>query len=223
VTHVFDCDAVLFDMDGTIVDSRALVEMMWLRWAARRGVSPEAILTVAHGRPTLDTMRLVAPQYATPEEAAALDREEAAEEGGEMQVPGAAALLAALPPDRWGVFTSAFRTIAADRIARVGLPVPAVLLGADDVSKGKPDPEGYLEAARRLGVTPERCLVFEDTQPGVASARAMGARVVGLRTTYDSLEGCDALVTDLREVRVAPAPAGWTLRLAIDAPSGTGR
>jgi sugar-phosphatase len=195
------------------VDSRALVEMMWLRWAKRRGVSAEAILAVAHGRPTLDTMRLVAPQYASPEEAAALDEEEAAERGAEVQVPGAAALLAALPSDRWAVFTSAFHSIAADRIARVGLPAPAVLLGADDVGRGKPDPEGYLEAARRLGVAPARCLVFEDTQPGIASARATGARVIGLRTTYPSLEGCDALVDDLRAVRLADPPPGWMLRL----------
>jgi sugar-phosphatase len=220
VTQVFDCDAVLFDMDGTIVDSRALVEMMWLRWAKRRGVSADAILAVAHGRPTLDTMRLVAPQYATPEEAAALDEEEAAERGGEVQVPGAGPLLAALPPDRWAVFTSAFHAIAADRIARVGLPVPAVLLGADDVRKGKPDPEGYLEAARRLGVSPDRCLVFEDTQPGIASARAMGARVVGLLTTYPLLEGCDALVSDLRAVRLADPPPGSTIRLLVDTLAG---
>jgi len=212
----FDCDAILFDMDGTLVDSRALVEMMWLRWATRRGVSPEAVLAVAHGRPTYDTMRMVAPEIATREEAAALDAEEAAEEGGETQVPGAAALLAALPIERWAVFTSAFQAIARDRIIRVGLPVPTVLLGADDVQHGKPHPEGYVEAAKRLGIRPERCVVFEDTQPGVRAGRAAGAHVVGLRTTYSSLEECDALVDDLRDVRVAPAVKGWQIRLVVN-------
>jgi sugar-phosphatase len=211
----FHCDAVLFDMDGTLVDSRALVEMMWLRWANRRGVSPEAILAVAHGRPTLDTMRLVAPHLATPEEAAVLDAEEAAEEGRETQVPGALELLRALPADRWAVFTSAFRAIARDRIARVGLPVPSVLIGADDVSRGKPDPEGFLEAARQLGVRPERTVVFEDTPPGVAAARSAGARVVGLLTTYPTLEGCDALVVDLRAVRVTGPASGSALVLTL--------
>jgi sugar-phosphatase len=202
-------------MDGTLVDSRALVEMMWLRWAARRGVSPETVLAVAHGRPTYDTMRIVAPEIATREEAAALDAEEALEEGGETQVPGAAALLAALPAGRWAVITSAFHAIARDRIARVGLPLPTVLLGADDVQHGKPHPEGFLEAAKRLGVRPERCVVFEDTQPGVLAGRAAGAHVVGLRTTYPSLEECDALVTDLRDVRVVPASNGWPIRLVV--------
>ena len=214
-TTVFDCDAVLFDMDGTLVDSRALVEMMWLRWAARRDVSPEVILAVAHGRPTYDTMRIVAPEIATREEAAALDAEEAAEKGGEMQVPGAAALLAAMPAGRWAVFTSAFHAIARDRIAGVGLPVPEVLLGADDVRQGKPHPEGYIEAARRLRVDPERCVVIEDTQPGVRAGRAAGAKVVGLRTTYPSLEECDAIATDLRDVRILPATTGWAIRLVV--------
>jgi sugar-phosphatase len=217
---VFDCDAVLFDMDGTLADSRALVEMMWLRWAERRGVSPETILAVAHGRPTFDTMRLVAPDIATPGEAAALDAEEAAEEGGEIQVPGAAALLAALPSDRWAVVTSAFHSIARDRLARVGLPVPRVLLGADDVRRGKPDAEGYLEAARRLGVSADRSVVFEDTQPGVDAGRAAGARVIGLRTTYPSLDDCDVLVTDLREVGVAPAMDGWAIRIVVTTDAG---
>lgn len=214
---IFDCDAVLFDMDGTLVDSRELVERMWLRWAARRGLSPETILAVAHGRPTLDTMRLVAPHLATEEEAAALDSEEALEDGAETQVPGAAALLAALPADRWAVVTSAFHDLARSRIAGVGLPVPRVVVGADNVRRGKPDAEGYLIAAERLGVTPERAVVLEDTQPGVDAARAAGARVIGLRTTYETLDRCDALVSDLRSVRVSDPPRGWTLRLIADA------
>lgn len=214
-TRVFDCDAVLFDMDGTLVDSRELVERMWLRWAKRRGVSPDAIMAVAHGRPTYDTMRIVAPHIATREEAAALDAEEAAEEGGETQVPGAAALLAALPPDRWAVFTSATYDLARHRMAAVGLPLPAVLIGADNVQHGKPSPDGYVQAAERLGARPERSVVFEDTHPGILAARAAGARVIGLRTTYPSLDDCDALITDLRAVRLDAPVDGWALRLVI--------
>jgi mannitol-1-/sugar-/sorbitol-6-phosphatase len=128
---VLGCAAVLFDMDGTLVDSRELVERMWLRWAARRHVSPEAILAVAHGRRTLETMQLVAPEFATPEEAARLDEEEEEEarlHGGETAILGAASLLSRLPPERWAVVTSAVRDIALRRIAAVGLPAPTSML-----------------------------------------------------------------------------------------------
>jgi mannitol-1-/sugar-/sorbitol-6-phosphatase len=217
---LFDCDAVLFDMDGTLVDSRALVERMWLRWAERRGVSPAAILAVAHGRRTLETMQIVAPQFATPEEAAQLDaeeEEEGREHGGESAIAGAASLLGALPIERWAIVTSADADIARRRVAGVGLPVPRLLIGAADVQVGKPDPEGYRRAAHALGVEPARCVVVEDTPAGVRAGRAAGARVVGMLTTYPSLDDCDALVHDLRSIHVAlPNPSG-VLRLKIAA------
>jgi mannitol-1-/sugar-/sorbitol-6-phosphatase len=217
---VLDCDAVLFDMDGTLVDSRALVERMWLRWAERRGVSAEAILAVAHGRRTLETMQLVAPQFATAEEAAQLDTEEEAEareHGGETAVAGAASLLQALPIARWAIVTSADAEIARRRVAGVGLPVPRLLIGAADVQVGKPDPEGYRQAARALGFEPARCVVVEDTPAGVQAGRAAGARVVGMLTTYATLDDCDALVLDLRSIQVAPPNASGGLRLQIAA------
>ena len=215
---LLDCDAILFDMDGTLVDSRALVERMWLRWAERRGVSPDAILAVAHGRRTLETMQIVAPQFATPEEAARLDaeeEEEAREHGGETAVPGAAALLKALPADRWAIVTSAVADIARRRVAGVGLPVPHVLVGAADVTMGKPDPEGYLRAARALGFEAAHCLVVEDTPAGVQAGRAAGARVVGMLTTDPTLGDCVALVSNLRSIDVAVANASGALQLRL--------
>jgi sugar-phosphatase len=213
---IVDCDAVLFDMDGTLVDSREIVERLWLRWAAEHGLSADAILAVAHGRRTLETMQLVAPHLATPEEAARLDALEAHEEGHETAVPGAAALLSALPPDRWAVVTSAGRKLAAARLAGVGLPVPRVLVGADDVVRGKPSPEGYLRAAGLFGVAPERCVVMEDTPAGAQAGRAAGARVIGLRTTFPSVDGCDFLVRDLRAIRVADTLSAAPIRLMIN-------
>jgi sugar-phosphatase len=224
-TLAFDCDAVLFDMDGTLVDSRALVERMWLRWADRRGVSPAAILAVAHGRRTLETMQIVAPQFATLEEAMQLDREEEEEartHGGETAVPGSAALLATLPSNRWAVVTSAVREIALRRIVGVGLPAPGVLIGAADVTRGKPDPEGYELAAAAVGCDPARCVVIEDTPAGVEAGRAAGAIVIGMLTTYDTLDGCEALVPDLRAIRVGGGSSPG-LRLHVTVAVGRAR
>ncbi len=213
---ILDCDALLFDMDGTLVDSRQIVEATWLSWAAEHALSAEAVLAVAHGRRTLETMQLVAPHLATPDEAARLDAREAELEGHETPIAGAAALLAALPPERWAVVTSAGHRLARSRLAAVGLPAPRVLVGADDVARGKPAPDGYLQAALALGASPARCVVFEDAPAGAQAGRAAGATVVGLCTTFATVDGCDYLVGDLRGVRAAPRGRGSTaLRLFL--------
>jgi mannitol-1-/sugar-/sorbitol-6-phosphatase len=210
-----DCDAVLFDMDGTIVDSRAIVERTWLGWATEHGIPVEAALKVAHGRRTFETMQLLAPEVATPEEAARLDALEEEQQGGEAAIPGALELLSSLPRDRWAVVTSAGRALALRRIARVGLPTPALVIGADDVAAGKPNPEGYLKGVQRLGVDPRRCVVFEDTPPGAEAGRSAGARVVGLTTTYSTLPRYDARITDLRAVCLGTPADGFALRLVL--------
>jgi mannitol-1-/sugar-/sorbitol-6-phosphatase len=112
------------------------------------------------------------------------------------------------------VVTSADRDIALRRIVGVGLPAPRILVGAHEVRAGKPDPEGYLEAAAQLGVPRTRCIVFEDTPPGVEAGRASGARVIGLRTTYPALDGCDFVVPDLTAVTLEPSVNGL-LRLVV--------
>jgi sugar-phosphatase len=215
---LIDCDAVLFDMDGTLVDSKAIVERMWLHWAAENGLAPEAVLAVAHGRRTLETMQMVAPQLATPEEAARLDAFEAEQEGGETAVPGAAALLAALPRGRWAVVTSAVRSIATTRMAVVGLPLPATLVPAEDVANGKPAPDGYLRAAALLGVAPERCVVIEDTPAGAEAGRSAGAFVIGLQTTFRTVAHSHIVVPDLRAVQIGAALAPAALRLVVHTP-----
>jgi sugar-phosphatase len=212
------CDAVLFDMDGTLVDSTAVVERQWARWAARRGLELAAVLAISHGRPTLETLSLVAPQWATAEEAAAVEATEQGDDEGLVAVTGARELATALPATRWGVVTSAGRTLALSRLRAAGLPVPAVLVTADDVLAGKPDPAGYLEAARRLSARPERCLVFEDAPVGVHAGLSAGATVIGMTTTFAALEGCAHRVADFSAIRIVDG--GPPLRLEVGGPGG---
>jgi sugar-phosphatase len=212
---VIACDGVLFDMDGTLVDSRQIVERMWLLWAAEHSLSPDAVLAVAHGRRTYETMQLVAPALATPAEAARLDALEAEQVGGAAAIPGAAALLAALPRDRWAIVTSAGRQLALSRLASVGLPGPRVLVAAEDVQAGKPAPDGYLLAAEQLRIRAERSVVLEDTPAGIEAGLSAGAVVVGMRTTYPNLDRCAVLVSDLTAVHVARSADG-SLRLVIE-------
>ena len=180
----FECSAIVFDLDGVLVDSAAYVEQQWRRWARARGLRPEPFLRVCHGRRALETIRMAAPHLdAEAEVMAFLPVEEA---GAESIGPlaGAERLLAVLPAASWAVATSGVRPIATSRLRRAGLPVPPVLVCAEDVARGKPSPDAYLLAARGLGVVPSDCLVVEDAPAGIQAARSAGMTVVGLTTTH---------------------------------------
>ena len=213
--------ALLFDMDGVLLDSRPVVERTWRRWAHRHGVPAEPILRVAHGRRTLDTLRAAAPALATREEVAWLDAAELADFDGILPIAGAAALLAALPPTRWTVVTSAGRELAARRLAVVGLALPDHAVTSEDVERGKPAPDGYLLGAARLGVSPSDCLVVEDAPAGLQAGRAARALVLALATTHptEALGDADFIVPDLRSVQVTARPS--MLNVVIDDPATT--
>ncbi|MCC7054602.1 MAG: HAD-IA family hydrolase [Gemmatimonadaceae bacterium] len=187
-----DVQAVLFDLDGVLVDSTECVERTWRTWAAAHGLDGDLVVRHAHGRRTAETIALVAPQLAASAEVAALAQSEAAEARGVYPVAGAAALLTQLPRDRWAIVTSGVRAVAEFRIGIGGLPIPRVLVTADDVSRGKPDPEGYLRAAALLGVDPSQCVVVEDAPAGLAAARAAGMHGIGVLGTVDARELGDA-------------------------------
>ena len=201
----FDVDAVLLDMDGTLVDSTKVVVRLWRTWAARHGVDPEAILAMSHGRRGDDVLAEFAPpgvdQVA---ELKWLAARELVERDGIVPVRGAARLLAALPADRVAVVTSATRELTAVRMRAAALPVPQVLVGADDVVRGKPHPEGYLRAAELLETDPARCLVIEDASAGLEAGRAAGARVIAVATTLsgDALDAWD-WIPDLGSLRIS--------------------
>jgi mannitol-1-/sugar-/sorbitol-6-phosphatase len=211
----FYCDAVLLDMDGTLVDSTECVIRHWRIWTERHHLDLDKVLQFSHGRPTLETMKLVAPHLATLEEVRWLEAAEAADKDGIKPVRGALSFVSALPADRWAVVTSAPRRMAVERLIHSGLPVPSALVCSDDVSKGKPHPEPYLRAARLLGVAPERCLVFEDAPAGIESARSAGMVVVAVTTTFppERLDA-DIYVADFAGVSVDQVTAG-ALRVSL--------
>jgi sugar-phosphatase len=201
------CSAFLFDLDGVLVDSRAVVERVCRLWAARLGVETDALLRVAHGRRTRDTVRIVAPHVDAEREVAWIDNAELLDTEGLVEVPGVSRFLAGLPAGRWAVVTSCGRDLARLRLASVGLPIPEIVITSEDVSNGKPAPDAYLLGAQRLGFDPAACIVFEDAPAGIAAGRAAGARVVALRTTHPNADFSEAtaVIPDFSGVRLRQA------------------
>ena len=175
------CRAVVFDMDGTLVDSTQVVELAWRRWVARHNIALEDVLSFSHGRPTIATLEHFLPGQDHSEELDELSRFEETQTEGILAVPGAAEILRTLQKQNhpWAIVTSAWRKLAEIRIIAAGLPLPKVIVPVDEIRNGKPDPEGFLRAAEKLGVAPEDCLVFEDTRPGIDAGLSAGMKVVG--------------------------------------------
>ena len=194
-----DIDAVLFDMDGTLVDSDAVVERLWQRWARENDTDVDLVLTTMPGRPAEDTVRAVRPDLDAAAHGRAQLEREYVDLDGVVATPGAHELLAALDTAGipWAVVTSADTRLAELRLGAAGI-VAKVLVTRDRLTHGKPHPEGYLLAADRLGVDPARCLVVEDTATGAEAGRAAGARVAGLKGIHADLPLTD--LTDLLEV-----------------------
>ncbi|MES2595588.1 MAG: HAD-IA family hydrolase [Verrucomicrobiota bacterium] len=171
---------VLFDMDGTLVDSRAIVDRVMRGWAAIHGFDVSHILAVSHGRRTIDSVsEFAVPGMDVEAEARMIEDQEIADTEGIVAITGAHELVARLG-DRWAVVTSASRELAVRRLTAAGLPIPAVLVTAEDVAQGKPDPAGYLKAARLLGVPADQCLVFEDAPAGLKAGQSAGCDVVAI-------------------------------------------
>lgn len=203
----FEVDALLFDMDGTLVDSTAAVLRSWLTVAAEFAIPADRFAVVPrHGRPATEIMADLLPRSQVAAAVARMGELERADTADVTLLPGAGALLDAAPAGRWAVVTSADRALAAVRLGAVGIEAPR-LVTIDDVSRGKPDPEPFLLAAKLLGVPAESCLVFEDAPAGLAAARAAGASTVAVTTTHaaDQLEA-DLVVSDLTELRIEPGP-----------------
>src|SRR5580704_17953199 len=201
---IFRCSAVLFDLDGVLVDSTGSVGRQWGIWARERGIDEEKVLAIAHGVRALEVIRTVAPHLDAEMEVRKLENREAADHDGFAVMPGAVDLVRSIPDGRWYVVTSGSRHLATARLQLAGVPVPKVMVTADDVANGKPHPEPYLKGAQQLGVNPNDCLVIEDAPAGIRSAHANGMKVIALASTYPAsvLSEADAVVQKLNLVQV---------------------
>ena len=201
---------ILFDMDGVLVSSIGSVERSWTKWAEIHGVDPALAIKTAHGRRAIETVRFLRPDLNDEEELRHLENMEVQDNEGVEILEGVLPILQALPVNRWAVVTSATKRLALSRMRHGGIPLPKWVVTADEVSKGKPDPEPYLVGARLLGLKPEECLVIEDAASGATAGHAAGCEVLATLFSHsiESLSAADWVVPSLTDVQVAVA-ADW--------------
>jgi sugar-phosphatase len=211
------CSALLFDLDGVLIDSTPAVARVWTRWAVEHGFDPETVVHKAHGRPSRITIRELLPNADIDREDREVERREMEDLDGVVLLPGAGQLLNSLPPARWTIATSCTRALAEVRLRAAGLPIPKTMITSSDVKIGKPDPEPYLKAAAKLGFAASDCVVVEDAASGVRAGKAAGARVIAFLTTMirRDLEdaGADWIVQNCADI--AASNDGDSLRLSL--------
>jgi len=208
---------LLFDMDGVLISSTGSDERCWLQWAQHHGMEAGFSLQSTHGRRAMDTLRALRPDLDPQEELRRLEDYDAEDYSGVCVLPGVRNLLASLPADRWAVVTSASMRLLEGRLNHAGLPVPKVLVAANHVSQGKPDPEPYVTGAKLLGLAPSECVVIEDSPAGVRSGKAAGAQVLAVLTSHtrEQLPGADVYTATLEEANAFKEPDG-TLCLRVE-------
>ncbi len=211
------CKGILFDMDGILISSIGSVERSWTRWARLRGMDPMYALSVAHGCRSIDTIAILRPDLDPDAETRMIEGFEIEDTDGVGVLPGVAALLAALPTDRWTVVTSATEPLARVRLAAGNIPLQEQMITSESVSAGKPDPAPYLAGAALLGLRPEECVVFEDAASGAKAGRAAGCTVVATTFSHSaaSLGAAHYLIEDLKQIEVASLPGGEGLLLTF--------
>jgi mannitol-1-/sugar-/sorbitol-6-phosphatase len=205
------CAAILFDMDGVLIDSTPAVARVWSQWARERGFNAEQVVRMAHGRPSLSTIRDLLPDADHEAENREVERREIADLKGVVPLPGARELLASLG-DSYAIVTSSTRKLAEARLGAAGLPVPEFFVTSSDIVNGKPHPEPYLKAAAKLGVNAQECVVVEDVGSGIRSGKAAGARVIAFPTTVNADElraaGADWILPNCAAIAVVSKGAG---------------
>lgn len=218
--RLIPCRALLFDLDGVLVDSTPAVTRVWTAWALKHGFDPEEVVRMAHGRTSLSTIVELLPGGDHAAEDRDVERREIEDVDGVIPLPGALELLHALPPHRWAVVTSGTRPLAEVRIRAAELPLPKHFITASDITRSKPDPEPYVLGAKSVGFAPSECVVIEDAPAGIRSAKSAGAKVIALRTTASDTElaaaGADWITNDLRSLILAKSANNDGLLLTLD-------
>ncbi|MCS3502247.1 sugar-phosphatase [Bradyrhizobium japonicum] len=206
-------EALLFDMDGTVLTSILAAERVWTSWAVAHGLDVEAFLPTIHGVRAVETIRRLAlPGIDAEVEAAVITAREMEDLTGVEAIAGAAALLTSLPPDRWAIVTSAPRELALRRLSAAGLPIPNVIVTAEDVELGKPAPDCFIRAAEMLGFAVTDCIVFEDAPAGIEAAKTAGATIVVVTATHsDDGSHHPFALANFATVRVVATPSGGLL------------
>jgi mannitol-1-/sugar-/sorbitol-6-phosphatase len=201
---IISCHAILFDLDGVLVDSTPAVARVWTRWALAHGLAPELVVAQAHGRRSIETIRAVAPHMNAELENVKVEQLEIEDREGVRALPGAAEIVQAVPSARMAIVTSATRALAVARMGYAGLPIPQNMITSENVVQGKPFPEPYVKGARLLGFAPEDCVVVEDTPAGIGSGKKAGMRVVAVQTTYSAteLQAATVITQSLAQVRL---------------------
>ena len=195
---------VLFDMDGTLVDSRVVLTRVWTEWADKHGLDAPSILAASHGRRAIDTIRDFSKgQMDCETEAHDFGVAELSDMDGIVAIPGASELLGELPGERWAVVTSAGRELAIRRLTAAKLPIPKVLISAEDVDVGKPDPSCFVMTASKLGIPVQDCLIFEDAPAGIQAGQNAGADVVAISDAIDQAFGTNCpIIKDYRAIQL---------------------
>lgn len=213
------CAALLFDLDGVLINSTPAVARVWWQWAMERGFNPEEVVSRAHGRPSLATVREYLPNADHEAENREVERREIEDLEGVVPLPGALDLLSRLPEDRWTIVTSCTRPLAEVRIKATGLPLPQKMITSNDIQHGKPHPEPYLKGASVLGFPAEECVVLEDVPAGVRAGKSAGAKVIAFTTTVKATglkeAGADWILNSCADIRLLDRVKGLRLGLPV--------